>query len=79
MANIKTVSNPIETAERKSGSILAYAVAVIAIYLIANAAFISGALFLTGSLVIMPRSPLLTKVPTIVGWILVAIGFTTLS
>lgn len=74
----ETVSNPIATAERKSANILAYAVLVVGIYLAANAAFLAGGLFIVGSLILMPRFPFFGEVPTIVGWLLIAIAFTAL-
>ncbi|ADJ17180.1 hypothetical protein [Halalkalicoccus jeotgali] len=72
------MSNPIDTAERKGANILAYAVAMVGVFAVLNGGFLPGGLFLAGAFVLMPRFPLFGELPQFVGWILIAIAFTTL-
>lgn len=71
-------SDPISKAEYKTGNILSYAVAVVGIYLVVNGGFLSGGLFLAGSAILMPRFPFFSWIPSLAGWVLIAVGFSAL-
>ena len=69
----------IGAAKYKSGNIYSYAIVTIGVYLLANAVFLSGLLFVAGGLTLMPRFRLYVfRPPAIAGWALVIAAFLTL-
>lgn len=66
-------------AEYKGGNILSYPFIAVGIFLLANAAVVSGLLLIGGGLIIMPRVKRhFLNIPSIVGWGLVIAGISAL-